>query len=140
MSTIGALKTKAKNKSLGNPGQALTNVLTSSRDDFRGRPVLINNDSSINSELSRTIRLPSGQWANLPSIWGGKKHSDYTDDQLLEALNRGDVTATSIHDTVHEAVAAASDRSKALGSIKRKLPKPNIDKLRPPTPIIFTGE
>lgn len=75
-----------------------------------GRPVYKTEEGDNVSELSITVPF-KGFWANVPSIHNGVK---YDEDQIVEMLNKGKITPTSVHESIKEAVDAAKARSAGL--------------------------
>lgn len=75
-----------------------------------GRPVYKTEEGDNVSELSITVPF-KGFWANVPSIHNGVK---YDEDQIVDMLNKGKITPTSVHESIKEAVDAAKARSAGL--------------------------
>jgi hypothetical protein len=75
-----------------------------------GRPVYKTPEGDKVSEISVTIPL-GNKWINVPSIHDGVK---YSEDELIQMLMRNQIEATSVHDSVEEAVKAAEERSPSL--------------------------
>jgi hypothetical protein len=75
-----------------------------------GRPVYKTDEGKNVSELSVTLPI-NGKWVNVPSIHDGK---EYSEDALVEMLKAGEISPTSVHDTVEDAVKSAKDRSNKL--------------------------
>lgn len=75
-----------------------------------GRPVYKTPDGELVSEKSATIKL-GNKYINVPSIHDGVM---YSEDELLQMLKENKIEATSVHDSVEEAVQAAKERSTNL--------------------------
>ena len=92
---------KAENQSAGR--------LTGDRTTA-GRPVYKTNEGANVSELSVTVPM-GDKWVNVPTIHNGKQ---YTEEEVVNMLNSGKISPTSVHESVEEAVAAAKKRSSGL--------------------------
>jgi len=75
-----------------------------------GRPVYRTDEGKNVSELSVTLPI-NGKWVNVPSIHDGK---EYSEDALVKMLKAGEISPTSVHSTVEDAVKSAKDRSNKL--------------------------
>jgi hypothetical protein len=75
-----------------------------------GRDVYETPEGEMVSEKSTTFEY-KGKWINIPTIHGGKQ---YSEDQLMEMLDKGLIEPTSIHDELEEAIKAAQSRSDSL--------------------------
>ena len=75
-----------------------------------GRDVYETPEGEMVSEKSTTIEY-KGKWINVPTIHGGKQHSE---DELIEMLDKGLIKPTSAHDKLEEAIQAAQSRSNSL--------------------------
>jgi hypothetical protein len=75
-----------------------------------GRPVYRTDEGKNVSELSVTLPI-NGKWVNVPSIHDGK---EYSEDALVKMLKAGEISPTSVHNTVEDAVKSAKDRSNKL--------------------------
>ena len=75
-----------------------------------GRDVYKTSEGKMVSEKSTTFEY-RGKWINIPTIHDGKQ---YSQDQLIDMLDKGLIKPTSVHDKLQEAVKAAKNRSKSL--------------------------
>ena len=75
-----------------------------------GRDVYETPEGEMVSEKSTTFEY-KGKWINIPTIHGGKQ---YSEDQLMEMLDKGLIKPTSTHDELEEAIQAAQSRSDSL--------------------------
>ncbi len=75
-----------------------------------GRDVYETPEGEMVSEKSTTIEY-KGKWINVPTIHGGKQ---YSEDELMEMLDKGLIKPTSAHDKLEEAIQAAQSRSNSL--------------------------
>ena len=75
-----------------------------------GRPVYETPEGEMVSEQSRTLKL-GNLYYNVPSIHDGKK---YTDEQLVELLNKNLISPTSVHSSLEEALDESKFRSSTL--------------------------
>ena len=75
-----------------------------------GRNVYETPEGEMVSEKSTTIEY-KGKWINVPTIHGGKQ---YSEDELMEMLDKGLIKPTSAHDKLEEAIQAAQSRSNSL--------------------------
>ena len=75
-----------------------------------GRDVYETPEGEMVSEKSTTFEY-KGKWINIPTIHGGKQ---YSEDQLIEMLDKGLIKPTSTHDELEEAIQAAQSRSDSL--------------------------
>ena len=75
-----------------------------------GRDVYKTPKGEMVSEKSTTFEY-KGKWINIPTIHDGKQ---YSQDQLIDMLDRGLIKPTSVHNKLEEAVKAAKSRSKSL--------------------------
>ena len=75
-----------------------------------GRDVYKTPEGEMVSEKSTTFEY-KGKWINIPTIHDGKQ---YSQDQLIDMLDKGLIKPTSVHDKLQEAVKAAKNRSKSL--------------------------
>ncbi len=75
-----------------------------------GRDVYETPEGEMVSEKSTTFEY-KGKWINVPTIHGGKQHSE---DQLMKMLDKGLIKPTSTHDKLEEAIRAAQSRSDSL--------------------------
>jgi hypothetical protein len=80
------------------------------RQTQAGRDVYETPEGEMVSEKSTTFEY-EGKWINVPTIHGGKQ---YSEDQLMEMLNKGLIKPTSVHDELEEAIEAAQKRSDSL--------------------------
>lgn len=98
-----------------------------------------NKDGSISTEVIRTVQLPDGRWANVPSLWwsdGGavRDFDSMDDDQLAGFAARYEQQSGSLFprfDNLSNAETAAKARSQKGGATQGKLagatPMPTID-------------
>ena len=75
-----------------------------------GRLVYETPEGEMVSEKSATIKL-GNKYINVPSIYDGVR---YSEDELLQMLKENKIEATSVHDSIEEAVKAAQERSDSL--------------------------
>ena len=75
-----------------------------------GRDVYKTSEGKMVSEKSTTFEY-KGKWINIPTIHDGKQ---YSQDQLINMLDKGLIKPTSTHNKLEEAVKAAKSRSKSL--------------------------
>ena len=75
-----------------------------------GRPVYETPEGEMVSEQSRTLKL-GNLYYNVPSIHDGKK---YTDEQLVELLNKNLISPTSVHSSLEGALDESEFRSSTL--------------------------
>ena len=75
-----------------------------------GRDVYETPEGEMVSEKSTTFEY-KGKWINIPTIHGGKQ---YSEDQLIEMLDKGLIKPTSTHEKLEEAIQAAQSRSDSL--------------------------
>jgi len=75
-----------------------------------GRDVYKTPEGEMVSEKSTTFEY-RGKWINIPTIHDGKQ---YSQDQLINMLDKGLIKPTSTHNKLEEAVKAAKSRSKSL--------------------------
>lgn len=75
-----------------------------------GRDVYETAEGEMVSEKSTTIQY-RGKWINVPTIHGGKQ---YSENQLIEMLNKDLIEPTSVHNELEEAIEAAQRRSNSL--------------------------
>jgi hypothetical protein len=75
-----------------------------------GRDVYKTPEGEMVSEKSTTIEY-KGKWINIPTIHGGKQ---YSEDELMEMLDKGLIKPTSAHNKLEEAIQAAQSRSDSL--------------------------
>jgi len=75
-----------------------------------GRDVYKTPEGEMVSEKSTTFEY-KGKWINIPTIHDGKQ---YSQDQLINMLDKGLIKPTSTHNKLEEAVKAAKSRSKSL--------------------------
>jgi hypothetical protein len=75
-----------------------------------GRDVYETPEGEMVSEKSTTIEY-KGKWINIPTIHGGKQ---YSEDELMEMLDKGLIKPTSSHNKLEEAIQAAQSRSDSL--------------------------
>jgi hypothetical protein len=75
-----------------------------------GRDVYETPEGEMVSEKSTTIEY-KGKWINIPTIHGGKQ---YSEDELMEMLDKGLIKPTSAHNKLEEAIQAAQSRSDSL--------------------------
>ena len=75
-----------------------------------GRDVYKTPEGEMVSEKSTTIEY-KGKWINIPTIHGGKQ---YSENQLVEMLNKDLIEPTSVHNELEEAIEAAQSRSNSL--------------------------
>ena len=75
-----------------------------------GRDVYKTPEGEMVSEKSTTFEY-RGKWINIPTIHDGKQ---YSQDQLIDMLDKGLIKPTSVHDKLQEAIEAAKNRSKSL--------------------------
>jgi len=75
-----------------------------------GKPVYENSEGKMVSEQSRTLKL-GNLYYNVPSIHDGKK---YTDEQLVELLDKNLISPTSVHSNLEEALDESKFRSSTL--------------------------
>jgi hypothetical protein len=76
-----------------------------------GRDVYKTSEGESVSEKSVTIKFGDNAYVNAPSIHNGKQ---YTEDEVKEMLLEGIIKPTSRHDSLEEALEAASKRSSSL--------------------------
>jgi hypothetical protein len=91
------------------------------------RPIIENSDGTFSTERSITVtdpRLNDGLPTNIPSLWGGKQLNQ--DQSVLEALRSKQVYQS--FDTIDAAVAAAKQRSEAVGNVREQDRKPKVSK------------
>ena len=75
-----------------------------------GRPVYETPEGEMVSEQSRTLKL-GNLYYNVPSIHDGKK---YTDEQLVELLDKNLISPTSVHSSLEGALDESKFRSSTL--------------------------
>ena len=75
-----------------------------------GRPVFKTPEGELISEKSITIPM-GGKFINVPSIHNGVR---YSEDEIIDMLKRNKIEATSVHDSMEEAIEAAKSRSSKL--------------------------
>jgi hypothetical protein len=75
-----------------------------------GKPVYETSEGEMVSEQSRTLKL-GDLYYNVPSIHDGKK---YTDEQLVELLNKNLISPTSVHSSLEGALDESKFRSSTL--------------------------
>jgi hypothetical protein len=75
-----------------------------------GKPVYETSEGEMMSEQSRTLKL-GNLYYNVPSIHDGKK---YTDEQLVELLNKNLISPTSVHSSLEGALDESKFRSSTL--------------------------
>ena len=75
-----------------------------------GRDVYKTPEGEMVSEKSTTFEY-KGRWINIPTIHDGKQ---YSQDQLIDMLDKGLIKPTSTHNKLEEAIKAAKNRSKSL--------------------------
>lgn len=75
-----------------------------------GRDVYKTPEGEMVSEKSTTFEY-KGKWINIPTIHDGKQ---YSQDQLIDMLDKGLIKPTSVHNKLQEAIKAAKNRSKSL--------------------------
>ena len=75
-----------------------------------GRPVYETPEGEMVSEQSRTLKL-GNLYYNVPSIHDGKK---YTDEQLVELLDKNLISPTSVHSSLEGALDESEFRSSTL--------------------------
>jgi len=75
-----------------------------------GKPVYETSEGEMVSEQSRTLKL-GNLYYNVPSIHDGKK---YTDEQLVELLNKNLISPTSVHSSLEGALDESKFRSSTL--------------------------
>jgi len=75
-----------------------------------GRDVYETTEGEMVSEKSTTIEY-KGKWINIPTIHGGKQ---YSENELVEMLNKDLIEPTSVHNELEEAIEAAQSRSNSL--------------------------
>jgi len=75
-----------------------------------GKPVYETSEGEMVSEQSRTLKL-GNLYYNVPSIHDGKK---YTDEQLVELLDKNLISPTSVHSSLEEALDESKFRSSTL--------------------------
>ena len=83
-----------------------------------GRDVYKTPEGEMVSEKSTTFEY-KGKWINVPTIHGGKQ---YSEDQLLDMLDKGLIKPTSTHTKLEEAIKAAQSRSGSLEFNKGGIP------------------
>ena len=83
-----------------------------------GRDVYKTPEGEMVSEKSTTFEY-RGKWINVPTIHGGKQ---YSEDQLLDMLDKGLIKPTSTHTKLEEAIKAAQSRSDSLEFNKGGIP------------------
>jgi hypothetical protein len=83
-----------------------------------GRDVYKTPEGEMVSEKSTTFKY-KGKWINVPTIHGGKQ---YSEDQLLDMLDKGLIKPTSTHTKLEEAIKAAQSRSDSLEFNKGGIP------------------
>jgi len=83
-----------------------------------GRDVYKTPEGEMVSEKSTTFEYKN-KWINVPTIHGGK---EYSEDQLLEMLDKGFIKPTSIHTKLEDAIKAAQSRSDSLKFNKGGIP------------------
>ena len=83
-----------------------------------GRDVYKTPEGEMVSEKSTTFEY-KGKWINVPTIHGGKQ---YSEDKLLEMLDKGLIKPTSTHTKLEEAIKAAQSRSDSLEFNKGGIP------------------
>jgi hypothetical protein len=74
-----------------------------------GRPVFKTPEGELISEQSITIPM-GGKFINVPSIYDGVR---YSEDKIIDML-KNKIEATSVHDSMEEAIEAAKSRSSKL--------------------------
>lgn len=92
----------------------------------------VNNDGSISTEVTRTVKLPDGSWANVPTLWfaDGKLAQDigkYGDDVIsgfAQVYENGTGAKFPRYGTLEEAVTSAQSRSLLGGGTKNLLAVP----------------
>ena len=88
-----------------------------------GRDVYKTSEGESVSEKSVTIKFGDNAYVNAPSIHNGKQ---YTEDEVKEMLLEGIIKPTSRHDSLEEALEAASKRSSSLmkeGGMAKRMAK-----------------
>jgi hypothetical protein len=75
-----------------------------------GRPVFKTPEGELISEQSITIPM-GGKFINVPSIYDGVR---YSEDKIIDMLKKNMIEATSVHDSMEEAIEAAKSRSSKL--------------------------
>jgi len=75
-----------------------------------GRPIYISDDGEVVSEKSMTLPY-KGKFVNVPSIHDG---ISYSEDELIEMLDKKEIKPTSTHKTMDLAVKKAEQRSPDL--------------------------
>ena len=75
-----------------------------------GRPVFKTPEGELISEQSITIQM-GGKFINVPSIHDGVR---YSEDEIIDMLKGNEIEATSVHDSMEEAIEAAKSRSSKL--------------------------
>ena len=75
-----------------------------------GRPVFKTPEGELISEKSITIPM-GGKFINVPSIHDGVR---YSEDEIIDMLKGNKIEATSVHDSMEEAIEAAKSRSSKL--------------------------
>ena len=75
-----------------------------------GRTVFKTEEGEDVSEKSTTFEY-KGKWINIPTIHDGKQ---YSQDELIDMLNKGLIEPTSTHDELKEAIREAIKRSDSL--------------------------
>jgi hypothetical protein len=75
-----------------------------------GRPVFKTPEGELVSEKSVTIPM-GNKFINIPSIHDGVR---YSEDEIIDMLKENKIEATSVHDSMEDAVEAAKSRSSKL--------------------------
>jgi hypothetical protein len=75
-----------------------------------GRDVYKTPEGEMVSEKSTTFEY-KGKWINIPTIHGGNQ---YSEDELMQLLDKGLVKPTSVHNELKDALQAAQERSESL--------------------------
>ena len=75
-----------------------------------GRNVYKTPEGEMVSEKSTTFKY-KGKWINIPTIHGGNQ---YSEDELMQLLDKGLVKPTSVHNELKDALQAAQERSESL--------------------------
>lgn len=91
-----------------------------------------NTDGSHSTEVTRTVQLPSGEWANVPSLWWGqgstvRDFGTMGDDQLADFASRYEQSTGNAfprYGSIAEAERAAIARSNGGGGTKAPITYP----------------
>lgn len=112
---VGVTKEEYKSKEatkMARGGLGLKDKVGTPTGEFSkvGKPIFLTEDGENVSEKSMTIPYKD-KWINIPSIHKGVR---YSEDEIVDALDKKRLEPTSIHDSLNEAEKAAQERSPAL--------------------------